>query len=1212
MRLLRLHLQAFGPFTGRILDLARGGARLALIYGPNEAGKSATLRAIGDLRFGVPQLSADNFRHAHPDMRIAGVFADPSGAEIGLVRRKGRGQTLLRRPIGHLDQEGGDDEPISPELEAALTGGLSRDEYDTMFSLDHQRLRKGGEALLEGEGETGAALFEASSGVRSVRAILERLDASARQFYLPGTRAKSGRINEALRAHDDALEAYRKALVRPAQWADLARRHEAALLALETLEGQARQHQQQRLLIGELRAVAPMLRVLDQAQLVRVALADAPVLPADAPLRRAAAQAGLASARQDAERAQADSQAAQARLARLSEDSAVLAQASAIERLNAQAGDLDEHLAGLSDATTLVEQWRRQGQALAARIDATLPVTELVALTPSPSTRAVIEERLRALEAAEQAMASHQAALAQLADEEARSAPAQTPQAGAAPDDAAPVAPAATAPPRASADPSGAPATADPLAGVRAALRSARTEVTRHESLLNQLAAWPTDIAAAEQTLAQSLTMLGVRAADELRSVKPLLDADIDTMLSQRDRIASQSQSLTQRIGEIDGALAQETLRHQELLGEGVVPTADDLARARSHRDRLWTMLRPQPGGAVPTGPDIATLSDAFEAAVRNADRLADELARDTRRAARLQGVVRDIGKLTDDRAVLVSQLEQLEHEAQALQARWTTRLHESQLPPCAPEALREWQARLAGARAAAQAVTVLRESHDRATGLAQSLARSLASAIAATGQAGLPAGASVLALAGRADEIEQELASLENRQASATGELRQRSRERARMQARQAELVPALRRARTALDETLAPLRLPAGTSAAVARARLGEFERLASIQDNLAGAELRQSTARHSLQRLAERIAAVLAAVAETSDPAVRDAVAGRPGPALRLSIDALAARLAQARRIHGERLLAMQAIEQAQASLSEQQRVGASHEASLAMMCAAAGVASPEHLPQAEDDSARRRAAQEGFDHAASLLAQAAHRSVDELRVLLRDRDPLALDADESQLAREWETLELQLKAARAEEASTRQALAAIDSADAAAAARESMERAGAAVRASMDPWIRSRLAHALLAEATRRFRDRAQGPMLAAASRGFERMTGGEFVRLISDDSDDRPVLIAVRQDGSRVGTAGLSEGTRDQLFLALRLAALTIRGQAATVLPLVLDDVLMTSDDRRATLMLQALADHAQGGQVIVFTHHRHLLELACGVLDDSVLATITL
>ena len=57
MRLLRLHLQAFGPFTGRIVDLAQGGDRLALIYGPNEARKSATKRAICDLRFGVPQLS---------------------------------------------------------------------------------------------------------------------------------------------------------------------------------------------------------------------------------------------------------------------------------------------------------------------------------------------------------------------------------------------------------------------------------------------------------------------------------------------------------------------------------------------------------------------------------------------------------------------------------------------------------------------------------------------------------------------------------------------------------------------------------------------------------------------------------------------------------------------------------------------------------------------------------------------------------------------------------------------------------------------------------------------------------------------------------------------------------------------------------------------------------------------------------------------------
>ncbi|MBP8271418.1 MAG: hypothetical protein KAX42_06040, partial [Sphaerotilus sp.] len=88
--------------------------------------------------------------------------------------------------------------------------------------------------------------------------------------------------------------------------------------------------------------------------------------------------------------------------------------------------------------------------------------------------------------------------------------------------------------------------------------------------------------------------------------------------------------------------------------------------------------------------------------------------------------------------------------------------------------------------------------------------------------------------------------------------------------------------------------------------------------------------------------------------------------------------------------------------------------------------------------------------------------------------------------------------------------------------------------------------------------------------------------------------------------------GLSEGTRDQLYLALRLAALQLHRERGIDLPLVLDDVLMTSDDDRAVRMLQMLADFAQGGQVLVFTHHRHLLELARLSLPASALACSTL
>ena len=45
MKILELRLTAFGPFTGRVLDLSSGNQGLHVIFGPNEAGKSSALRA---------------------------------------------------------------------------------------------------------------------------------------------------------------------------------------------------------------------------------------------------------------------------------------------------------------------------------------------------------------------------------------------------------------------------------------------------------------------------------------------------------------------------------------------------------------------------------------------------------------------------------------------------------------------------------------------------------------------------------------------------------------------------------------------------------------------------------------------------------------------------------------------------------------------------------------------------------------------------------------------------------------------------------------------------------------------------------------------------------------------------------------------------------------------------------------------------------------
>ncbi len=97
-----------------------------------------------------------------------------------------------------------------------------------------------------------------------------------------------------------------------------------------------------------------------------------------------------------------------------------------------------------------------------------------------------------------------------------------------------------------------------------------------------------------------------------------------------------------------------------------------------------------------------------------------------------------------------------------------------------------------------------------------------------------------------------------------------------------------------------------------------------------------------------------------------------------------------------------------------------------------------------------------------------------------------------------------------------------------------------------------------------------RDRAsrQAPLIRRASEIFSTVTRGAFTGLsIGYSEDDEPTIRAARTAGDPVGVEGLSEGTRDQLYLALRLAS--IRDRNGVPLPLICDDLLITADEARS-------------------------------------------
>jgi uncharacterized protein YhaN len=142
------------------------------------------------------------------------------------------------------------------------------------------------------------------------------------------------------------------------------------------------------------------------------------------------------------------------------------------------------------------------------------------------------------------------------------------------------------------------------------------------------------------------------------------------------------------------------------------------------------------------------------------------------------------------------------------------------------------------------------------------------------------------------------------------------------------------------------------------------------------------------------------------------------------------------------------------------------------------------------------------------------------------------------------------------------------------------------------------MRLRLATHLLEAQIEQFRKENQGPLLQKSGEVFKAITRGAFTGLGADfNADDVPILVGVRPDQTKVPVDGLSDGTRDQLYLALRLAALDRYLDEHEPMPLILDDLLITFDNERTRAILPQLASLAKRTQIFLFTHHEHLVEL---------------
>ncbi|MGG5819587.1 AAA family ATPase [Falsiroseomonas sp. HW251] len=1144
MRLLALDLLRYGHLTDACLRF-RDNAGLHVVLGANEAGKSTALSAIGDALFGFPHRSDFAFLHDGKELRIGFEVASRDGSRAGFVRRKGRHNTLL-------------DAADQPRPESALQhflGGATRDLFQKAFGLNAATLRDGAKSLIEGGGAAGEGLL-AGMGMPHLRRAMDRLDRAADELH--GSRHRQRRLPKALDDFHLAQRNIEAHLVRPKEWSDTREALEKTGHELRRIAEETAALKTEELRLRRARAVRQPLATLSALRDELGDVAEIPAMPRDADERLATLTAALDRAEQDEAREEEAAARHDAELAALPRDPAILARQDAVDRLAQLAATASGAERDLPEVRQDAASQRGRITAAAANLGLDAAPEAVIARLPQERQRRDAQRLIR----------GHTALLTRLqgAEEALRQAERRHARAAQALSEA--MRPAAAAP-------------------LRRAVETARGE----GPLDRDLAAAERDLEAATRRVAAALSAL------------PLWSGDAAGLAACALPLAASCEEAALRLDAAEAALA--TARHdgasilaeiatleaslEDLARGGTVPTPDVIAAARARRDESWQVIRRQLAGD--TAPDPAG-PPAFEALRDEADRLADARAEDAQRVADYAARSARLLALRAQHQEAVGRDTAAAAALAEAEAGWHGLWAPSGLAAGSPAVMREWRAARDKVLDLDTRATELRGRRDAIAAKRQDAMALLAPHLPPPH---LPTLAGMLAAAETAcaalDAEEEAHRKLRDAAATAAGALDD-------ARGAVADAQAALAAGAEAWRPAVAILGLPATAGPEAVEAALQDWSAIAEAASAWRAASGRIAQMEAAVQALAQEtmaLAQALGEVARDEAPAVTAARLARrlqDARAAEIKADGFAAQAEQRREAATTAREARQAAEAALARLHE-----------------AAGTADLPALREAVRRAARRAALLQQIDaeearlrdHADG-LAEAALRQ--EVEGFDPDHAAARLDAIE---ARQQE-LNGERESLGGERQRLQSALKDLEGGRDAASFAQDARQALADAQAAAERYARLHAARTLLRAGIERLRQSQQGPMLQAATRHFALLTDGRYVRLATEEDDDgAAVLRAIRGDGTACPMDQLSEGARDQLYLALRVAALEIQAEAAEPLPFIADDLLASFDEARAAAALRLLAQLGQRVQVILFTHHAHVAELAAGLPGTAVL-----
>ncbi len=1071
MRIIRLVFRYYGPFKEQKFDLNNGAKGLHVFYGPNEAGKSTALRGLKHLLFGFPRQAVDDFVFDARYQALEAVICNGRQERLHFVRVRGRNQ--LRQADGKT--------PLDDDVLRDFLHGLTEEQFDMLFGLDHAQLVQGGHEIAEGEGDLGRALFTAGAGFSGLNALQAELEERRGELFKP--QGRNPRINALLAEISETRDREQEAMLDIDRYRQVERSYRRARKQLNRLEEQRRNLQKDISRLTGYEASLSQIRRREQVleELTRLPDRDG-ILDEEQTIHDLRQSLGAV------QKALKD----QANLRRDSEARKTLARE--LLRQHFQRSDL-EKAAELQPDPTL----RQKILDLAQRYQACCQQEEQArqAVLRCESELKGLEERLAQLPPG-----ADVATLRQVYEAVVSRGPMEE--------------------------------------------RLAEVQVEK-QKVLQQV-----------QTLLNRLAVCFQGSLEEAVQLVVPSRATVEQYMQQFQALAEERRGLTREMEEQRAREAQAEQAIRTLETSGAIPTEEALEAARLRRQRpvrqISRALRDPDRFASrvqAAGKDPQLVRQQLPARLHRAialcDDLADRLRREADRVAQRERNVQDQQAARQKLELLQKQLDDLATRQTARQTAWEGEWSKSGITPKSPSEMLTW---LQHHEQLVNLMPDLRADCHREDELKGDIASCRTRLTKLLGPDGTESNQTLKELTLIAQKrIEQAERQVKDK------ELLEQQREDSRRRLTEARQTAdsASKKLHQWLEEwraAVSGLGLDQNAPPRLAQQRLEQIDRILGLQ--------------REAQNLDERIASIdrdrddflgrLNATLQRLGPATARATA----ETMTAELDRLQARLTRARDTETKRNQLVQ----------EQTRL-------------------TEELEQQAGTRSLEDYCQEVLAHADGLKPrlQEMHEELDKLNKEISQLNK-KVGARYRQL-REWQ-----------------------QASDTAAQQRQQREAMLAELTEDVPEYLALTIAQTVLKKAVERYRQSNQSTLLDLAGNYFAELTCKSFCRLEVDDSDEGTRLLAVRTASEQheeefLTVEQLSDGTRDQLFLALRLAGIEQHLARHGPMPVIVDDILINFDDDRAAATLRCLGQLGKKTQILLFTHHRHLVKLASQNLQEG-------